>query len=343
MSYSHRGFFYLTIFISLALTLVYCLAICLLWPTIGEYRGLKDYVMKKERAARMIGDTPKIIFAGGSATLLGIRAKDVETAFGIPSVNLALHAGLDLDYVLYTVKKVARSGDVVILPLEYEHFLYDGATNSFKASFVLSCDREYFFHALRPGQKFEYLFHIIGFNKVFKTVKRFHSVRLIPWALGDLNENGDVTSNAGERRLEEISPAPIQSGEFKETEGLLLIKEFSRWAKKKGVIVYVSYANRVYLKEYEREEYVRYFENLKRYFARNDIAVLGTPYDFFYPVDLFYGTQYHLSQQGITLRTEKLIHMLTDMNPAFFKVLPGPKPGDAVTGGGRIMRRRFRD
>ena len=335
MSYAHsyKGFFYLTISISLALTLVYCLTVYLLWPSIGEYRVLNDYVIKKERAARMIGDRPKIIFAGGSATLLGIRAKDAERAFGIPSVNLALHAGLDLDYVLYTVKKVARRGDVVILPLEYEYFLYDGATNSFKASFVLSSDRDYFLHALHPGQKLQYLFHIIGFNKVFKTFKRSLSRRPTVWTLGDLNENGDVIDNVGERRLEEISPAPIQSGEFKETEGLLLIKEFSRWAKEKGVIVYVSYANRVYLKEYEREEYARYFENLKRYFIRNDIAVLGTPYDFFYPVDLFYGTQYHLSQRGITLRTEKLIQMLTDMNPAFFNVLPSRNPDNAVTGG----------
>jgi hypothetical protein len=320
MSDSNRRSFYLTIFASLAFTLLYCLTVYLIWPSIGDYRTWNNYVMAKDLAVRRIGDSPKIIFTGGSATLYGVRAKDVERTFGIPTVNYAFNAGLGLDYILYTVKKIAKKGDVVILPLEYEHFLYDGATNSFKASFILSGDREYFLHGLSFRKKLENLFSIIAFNKVFKAFKRSRSRQPNPWPLGTLNQNGDITGNVGNRRLEEISPTPLPNGELKETEGLLLIKEFSCWAAEKGITVYVSYANRVYVKDYEREAYVRYFENLRCYFVRNNIRFIGTPYDFFYPVSFFYDTEYHLNEDGVTLRTETLMRMLTNTDPKVFKV-----------------------
>ena len=172
MGCSHRTSFYLTIFTSLVVTVSYCLGVYFIWPSVGEYRGWKDYVVKKDRAIRMIGERPKIILDGGSATLYGVRAKDMEKAFGIPTVNYALCAGFDLDYIFYGLKKVAKRGDIVILPLEYELFLYAGSTSSFKASYILSNDREYFLHTLPRGQKFEYFRHIIGFNKVFKAVKK---------------------------------------------------------------------------------------------------------------------------------------------------------------------------
>jgi hypothetical protein len=317
----HRSFFYLTIAASLILTASYCLGVYFAWPFVGEYREWTNYVVKKERIIRMIGDRPKIILDGGSATLYGVRAKDLEEAFGIPAVNNALCAGFDLDYIFYGLKKVARRGDIVILPLEYELFFYDGSTSSFKASYILSNDREYFLHALPWGEKFDYFRHIIGFSKVFKAAKKSHSKRPRPWPLGMLNENGDIIGNVGKHNLAGLGPAPAEPGEIRETKGLALIKEFSRWAKANGVTVYVSYANRVYSKDIERKEFREYYPKLKRYLTNNGIAVLGTPYDFFFPEELFYDTLYHLNETGTTLRTQRLIDMLATTYPEVFKIV----------------------
>ena len=120
-----------------------------------------------------------------------------------------------------------------------------------------------------------------------------------------LNENGDIVGNVGKRNLAGLGPLPVQPGEIKETEGLMLIKDFSRWAKENGVTVYLSYANRVYSRDIEREEFKRYYDKLKRYLTDNNIAVLGTPYDFFFSEELFYDTLYHLNETGVTLRTQQ--------------------------------------
>jgi hypothetical protein len=329
MACSHKTSFYVAVFSSLVFTLSYCLAVYLIWPSVGEYRKWKNYAVKKERLVRTIGETPKIILDGGSATLYGIRAKDVQRAFGLPTVNHALCAGFDLDYIFYKLKKVVKRGDVVILPLEYELFFYVGSTSSFKASYILSCDREYFLRTLNWRQKFEYVRLVMGFNDVFKAVKKSRSPRSNPWPLGMLNENGDITGNVGKHTLAGLCPVPFQQGKIEETQGLMLIKDFNRWAQESGITVYLSFANRVYSSDYKSEECVRYFDNLKRYLSQNNIAVIGNPYDFFFSEDLFYDTLYHLNETGVTLRTQSFIGMLADKNPELFKVRLQP-PGSTT-------------
>ena len=323
---SHKASFYLAVCFSLALTLSYCLAVYLIWPSVGEYRKWKNYAVKKEHAMRMTSEKPRIVLDGGSATLYGVRAKDMEEAFGLPTVNLALCGGFDLDYIFYKLKEVVKRGDIVILPLEHELFFYAGSTSSFKASYILSCDREYFLHALNWRQKFEYVRLVMAFNKVFKAVKKARSRRSNPWPLGKLNQNGDITGNVGKHELAGLCPVPFQRGDIKETQGLMLIKDFNRWAQENGITVYLSFANRVYSSDYKSKECVTYFENLMDYLSRNNISVIGSPYDFFFPKDLFYDTLYHLNETGAALRTQSFIRMLADKNPGVFKISPGSSP-----------------
>lgn len=319
----YMNYCYVTIFASLAMTVLYCTAVYRWWPINTETCWIDDCYVEKENLARKISDRPKIVFGGGSGTIMGVRTKDVQKAFGVPTVNMGLHAGVEIDYILYRLKRVLRQGDVVILPLEYEHFVYDGRSNSLKISFVASCDREYFL-GLSWWSKAQYTFSLIGFNKVLEALKskRPRGTSTRHWVL---NQNGDATGYAGtavvvKESQFECTPLPVQRDGFTETYGLALIREFSRWCEARGIRCYVTYANLVYLKDYADERYHTYFESLQNYFIKNDIAFIGTPYDFFFPRKLFYNTEYHLNQEGITLRTEQLIVMMRKMN-----IVPRPK------------------
>ena len=61
----------------------------------------------------------RIIFAGGSNLSLGQNSRLIEEEIKMPVVNLGLHAGLGLDFVLNELKSVIKSGDVVFLSIEY--------------------------------------------------------------------------------------------------------------------------------------------------------------------------------------------------------------------------------
>ena len=68
--------------------------------------------------------SPKIIFIGGSSSLFGIDAAEVQKSLGIPALNFGLHAGLRLEDHLANACSVAKPGDIVILCLEPAYYDY---------------------------------------------------------------------------------------------------------------------------------------------------------------------------------------------------------------------------
>ncbi|MBI5562727.1 MAG: hypothetical protein HY894_07765 [Deltaproteobacteria bacterium] len=286
----------------------------------GEGLWLHNAIVKKEAiAASMSG--PKIIFAGGSATLFGVRARDIQDAYGVPVVNAAIHAALEADYMLHLARGMARPGDAVILPAEYDLFRYEGRYNQSRSFYLRTYDRGFF-----NGQPV-----LTILDDVYKTtpadvlnaVKRqiiyAHDPNERPVGMAytteTLNGNGDETYNYGNAKMAKVMktarPSPV--GGFKETKGLRAIKEFAAWARDNNVRFYVTYANAVWFKEYGNDEYRRYFAELDGYFRENGIGVIGAPRDFFYDAGLFYDTNYHLNHDGVTIRTNQLMGMMEGM------------------------------
>ena len=108
-----------------------------------EWYWINDTIKIKENIALNIPGN-KIVFVGGSATLFGVRTEDIEKELNIPTVNYGVHAALEIDYILERAKKILKPGDIVILPLEYNHLLYDGSLNEVRTRFVLLFDKKYY-------------------------------------------------------------------------------------------------------------------------------------------------------------------------------------------------------
>src|SRR5438105_4157685 len=63
--------------------------------------------------------SPKIILGGGSNLAFGIDSKKLETAFNMPVINMGLHAGLGLTFILNELKYSIKKNDIVFLSIEY--------------------------------------------------------------------------------------------------------------------------------------------------------------------------------------------------------------------------------
>lgn len=281
-------------------------------------------ILKKEAIAQSITG-PKIIFIGGSATLYGIRAADVQARYGVPAVNVAVHAALMTDYLLYLASRVASSGDTVIFPAEYEQFNYDGEYNQVRSFYLRTFDSGYFM-----GQPLR----TILFDLYNTTPKDFlyNAKSSIDFAIAykgkeppvgteltseTLNANGDETYNIGNEKMtsvmKNISPFGLNAIKVGGTKGLADIKRFAAWCKQNNIRFYVSYANTARIDTYDSDIYRRYYVTLADYFAKNNISVIGKPSDFFYDSNLFYNTRYHLNQDGVTIRTRQFMKMMEDM------------------------------
>lgn len=68
-------------------------------------------------------DSPKVVLVGGSNLPFGIKSQMIEAAAGKPVVDMGLHAGLGLNFILSEVEKDIHEGDIVIVSPEYHHFL----------------------------------------------------------------------------------------------------------------------------------------------------------------------------------------------------------------------------
>lgn len=286
------------------------------FPVTKEIIWINTLLTQKERIAKNIKGN-KLVFGGGSATLFGVRTKNIQDELRITSVNMAVHAGLQIDYYLNRLKRSLNKGDIVVLPLEYAHFNYNGDLSPVSIDYIMRYDREYF-KSLPPIVKIRYILAISPISFITSVCDNFlwliyKKYFVIP---DNINSNGDGTGNFGtdkvNRMLKFAKPITIQHNKIIGTTGLRAIKDFDIWCKNNNISCYVSYANALSFKEYNNYSYHNYFHELESYFYKNKIASIGNPYNFFYNKDLFYDTEYHLNQHGMTIRTKQLIKIMRD-------------------------------
>jgi hypothetical protein len=86
--------------------------------------------------------------------------------------------------------------------------------------------------------------------------------------------------------------------------------KFNQWCIKNKIKLYISWPATVFVNEYKDDKYQQYFNNLVSYFEKNNINILGHPNDFLFRQSLFYDTNYHLNDQGMTIRTKQMIELL---------------------------------
>lgn len=285
-----------------------------------EWYWIHDIITIKENIA-LNAPGNKVVFVGGSATLFGVRTEDIEKELKIPIVNYGVHAGLEIDYILERAKRILKPGDVAILPLEYEHLIYDGSLNEIRTRYVLLFDKDYF-KSLPFFDKIQYIFkfspltiELTFWSELWKILGNKNCLRT--YDAKTLNKNGDETNNIGnniiKQKYDEFGPIVIQKRDFKETPGLKLLTNFNKWCMGHNIKFFVTYAPTIAFKVYNDNKYQEYFIKVQEYLTDHNIKAIGSPNDFFYGKDYFYDTQYHLNSYGMTYHTKKLISKMKDL------------------------------
>src|SRR5258705_7873836 len=133
-----------------AIYLTFHFLVCLFLPApIPAEYWVREMIGVKRMLASSIS-TPRIIFLGGSSTLFGIDASQVEEETGIRAMNMGMHAGMRLERVLSVGEDTARRGDILVLALEHIFYNCDRSWNSWQVTNALAWDRSYF-HSLPIG------------------------------------------------------------------------------------------------------------------------------------------------------------------------------------------------
>jgi hypothetical protein len=81
-------------------------------------------IQDKDESLKKMGEG-KILFLGGSNLSFGLNSKEINEAFQRPVMNMGIHAGVGLKYIVSSTKPFIRENDIIVVVPEYENFYSD--------------------------------------------------------------------------------------------------------------------------------------------------------------------------------------------------------------------------
>ncbi len=283
-------------------------------PTEGTRWTSEIYEVKNQISQKL--PSPKLVLVGGSNVLFGISCAHINEQMNYPCLNGGTYAGLGTEYILKRAQKWLKPEDTVLIALEYESYGDNGDLKSSLIDHVFSRDLDYF-KEVDTIQQLKLFFgislptiknNLIARYRPEKKWKSFYNSK-------NINEFGDETSNLKsniktkqKKALNALKPQkPINN--VLSSYGTRKIKDFVQWCREKGVKVLATWPNQIWFDEYATTRQAEW-RSIKELYASIGVPLLGEQKDFKLDKFLFFDTHYHLNNEGVRVRTGKLMEFL---------------------------------
>jgi len=280
---------------------------------------IHDAYEKKEQLAANIKEK-KIVIVAGSNALFGINSKLLQEALKMPVLNGSVNAGIELPCILEMAKPLLRDGDIILMPLEYPMYSYDGTPGIQMIDFILSRHPECFFKLTLKEQL--YIFWHTPLSFVIDAYLNPSTAPVTKGLYGahNIDEHGDQIGNTLHNRSKEFYSAVLQAAkkpqhygaEFSsDALGWFYLEQFMAWSKKHHIrVIFLPSAflrNDIYRSD-KKERW--FYENLAQEVQKRGWEYRGNPYEYMYEKESFFNTDFHLIQRVRDQRTEQIIRDL---------------------------------
>lgn len=252
----------------------------------------------------------RLVFIGGSAVHKGINTAMVSEATGRQTANLGTFAALGPELMLWNARTRLRPGDTVVLAFEYDLFWHNRPTAA-EIDYVIGCARDYADSLsvldqmkFALGAELQRPFiakHRSTTDEVVRQKERINGhgdARLIPL-------NFEQLTPAELERLALYKPLAIRFD--RESRDVRAIVRFVEWARANNIAVIATWPNTLYFDAYRNDPTL---PRIAAFYTSLGVPMVGTPQQAMVPLDQLHNTQYHLNEQGILNRTERLIQSL---------------------------------
>ncbi len=303
----------------------------------AEYWLYDAQVVKQELLAKH-RERSKIIFTAGSSAFFGIDSQEIERRSGIPTINLGLHIGRPVHILLSEMVPYLTRGDIVILPLEYEHYRGETPYTDWFTNQIMTWHPDYFWQ-LDTTEKLKFVRSVLPQRVLVGVLTKLmgdHLERVRTRALKspeeildriraawnnpdhhpdkmfsflNLNPHGDAIMTTPESALEYTGNPYQLDLDFVEPEYFWsTLQDFFANAQARGVQVYIAWPptmkSKLDLTSPRLHNTVQAIANKVR---KLGIPILGAPSDYQYNADMFTGNIYHLTSQGKAEHTNRLL------------------------------------
>lgn len=279
---------------------------------------------RKAAIAAATAGPNRLILAGGSSTLFGLRAATIERETGLPTVNLGLTAVIGFDNIMAFARAHVRRGDTVLLSPEYVFFTRKDFLRASYVDYILARDPDYL-HRMPLAARAELAFSV-PVRRLLQGVRaRIKPERTVPqfYEAATIGERGDETGNGegdrapqAARSLAALTPQPHAGTGRRVEPAYRAVAGFVAWAKDNGVRVILSYPNFLAADIHRQATERAFFAELEAFYRSLGVTVVGTPDDFMFAADLFYDHEYHLNDRGAAIATARMLALLRPHLPA---------------------------
>jgi len=288
---------------------------------IGAWYRVKDAAM--ERTA-----PPRVIFIGGSNALYGMSAAVLQDATGVSAVNAGTHGALHYRHYFEWIKDHAKSGDLVVLSLEYSHFLRS-IPSAIAVNYALNVAPQ----IVRRIPIWLAMYAILGADlRELNSESRRNAAA--SWRKGiqahvdetvaaSISSEGDYShhtkaSQTAEQKdmvnRQEPIEALCRAVRINQDIGDAL-RDLKAWCDAHEVRVVAAFPATIDFAGYHTNQAREARQVFERVYAMAGIPTVQTVQEPFRPADDFYDSPYHLTEEAMRARTLQLL-------PALRKWLP---------------------
>jgi hypothetical protein len=299
--------FFLLVVVILVLSLYFV-------PDVVSKNSLLAALVDKHQMAGKI-QTKKIIFIGGSNVSFGLDSKTISDTFKIPVVNMAVHAGLGLEYIVNDSKPYINKGDVVVLIPEYENFYTDNFYGEMELASVL-------FGIYPAGKKLvngEQWKHLVKYLPTYSAKKiksyvssLFHkptvSTEIDIYDKRSFNDFGDAYIH-WELPNQNFFSCKKNTGKEKiNPEVISFLVDFKKYVSDKEAKL-VILPPVLETESYQNQEDM--INAIEIELQKNNIGFIAKPNRYKLATNYFFNSIYHPNKKGVDLRTRLVIEDLS--------------------------------
>lgn len=262
----------------------------------------------KHQLLNSINDT-KIIVLGGSNVSFGLDSKVIENQLSMPIVNMGIHAGIGLEYMVNDIKPFVKKGDLVVLIPEYEHFYTDdfyGGMELVQMVFEIEPKSKNLLNSKQCMHLLKYLptysakkiknFIPTLFNKKVEQIDIYHRK--------SFNAYGDAYLHWTMSNQTYLHAPKSNNIENVNNEVIVFLKEFKLYIEKQGarLLIFPPVMDKTSF-----NNNINIITKIAKELKNNDIAFECEPRSFCYSDSLFFNSYYHLNKLGVDKRTLQLL------------------------------------
>jgi hypothetical protein len=262
---------------------------------------------------------PRIVIDAGSSAMFGIEPGLIEQAFGKTAIDVADNGAIPLEMKIYRLRKFAREGDTLIVPLEWVYYTREGVPQDFTdktpdeyAAYYASLPfRARLAFAVRHAS----LHNLSDAGRLYlrKDLQQTHYARIqadmSKWPRGDRKDD----------RRRRSSVEGINCADYIAATGTMVTnvewaaKQLSDLQAGRRLRVYVTWPAVAGSDCYGMANgRLPIADQARAIFERHGITVVGEPADSYFTPEHMLDTYYHVDSAAARVRTERLVSRLRD-------------------------------